>query len=248
MVELEELQIMQLHVYDTKEQVSTACALLFAAQVTQKPDSVLGLATGSSPLQTYQQLIQWHKAGVLDFSKCISFNLDEYVGISYAHEQSYHKFMQDNLFDHINMKQTHVPDGNANNLSKEAKRYDKSIEKAGGIDMQLLGIGRNGHIGFNEPSTEFVYGTQVVDLTPSTIKANRRFFDSEEQVPKKAISLGIGGIMNAQTVVLIAMGEDKAKAIYETVKGNVDPQVQASILRTHKNAILLVDKAAASKL
>lgn len=239
---------MQFHVYENADQVSMACALLIAAQVTEKPDSVLGLATGSSPIKTYQHLIEWYKAGVLDFSKCVSYNLDEYVGISYDHEQSYHRFMQDNLFHAINMKETHVPDGNAKNLKAECKRYDKAIEAAGGIDLQLLGIGRNGHIGFNEPADQFVYGTQIVNLTHSTIEANRRFFDSEDQVPRQAISLGIGGIMNAKTVVLIAMGEDKADAIKALVKGDVTPRVQASILRTHKNAIILADQAAASKL
>ena len=239
---------MQFHVYENADQVSMACALLIAAQVTEKPDSVLGLATGSSPIKTYQRLIEWYKAGVLDFSKCVSYNLDEYVGISYDHEQSYHRFMQDNLFHAINMKETHVPDGNAKNLKAECKRYDKAIEAAGGIDLQLLGIGRNGHIGFNEPADQFVYGTQIVNLTHSTIEANRRFFDSEDQVPRQAISLGIGGIMNAKTVVLIAMGEDKADAIKALVKGDVTPRVQASILRTHKNAIILADQAAASKL
>ena len=239
---------MQLHVYENAEQVSLACAMLIAAQVTKKPNSVLGLATGSSPVKAYQQLIAWHKAGVLDFSQCVSYNLDEYVGISYDHEQSYHRFMQDNLFCGINMKETHVPDGNAKNLKAECKRYDKAIQTAGGIDLQLLGIGRNGHIGFNEPAEQFVYGTQIVSLTKSTIEANRRFFDSEDQVPRQAISLGIGGIMNAKTVVLIAMGEDKADAIKALVKGDITPKVQASILRAHENAIILVDKAAGSKL
>ena len=235
---------MQLHVYENAEQVSLACAMLIAAKVTEKPDCVLGLATGSSPIKTYAQLIAWHKAGVLDFSQAVSYNLDEYVGIPYDHEQSYHRFMQDNLFHGINMKETHVPDGNAANLKAECRRYDKAIRAAGGIDLQLLGIGRNGHIGFNEPAAQFVYGTQIVDLTKSTIEANRRFFDSEDQVPRQAISLGIGGIMDAKTVVLIAMGADKADAIRALVNGNVTPQVQASILRTHKNAVILVDQAA----
>ena len=239
---------MQLHVYENAEQVSLACAMLIAAKVMEKPDCVLGLATGSSPIKTYSQLIAWHKAGVLDFSQCVSYNLDEYVSIPYDHEQSYHRFMQDNLFYGINMKETHVPDGNAKNLKAECKRYDKAIKTAGGIDLQLLGIGRNGHIGFNEPAEQFVYGTQIVNLTKSTIEANRRFFDNEEQVPRQAISLGIGGIMDAKTVVLIAMGADKADAIKALVTGDVTPKVQASILRTHPNAIILVDQAAASKL
>lgn len=239
---------MQVHIYDTPEQVGQAAATLFAAQIISKPDSVLGLATGSSPIGCYQQLIRWYKAGLLDFSQCVSYNLDEYVGIPEDHPCSYHAFMQENLFDHINMKAHFVPDGNAKNLKREAKRYDAAIAAAGGIDMQLLGIGRNGHIGFNEPCGQFVYGTQIVELTESTIQANRRFFESENDVPRRAISLGIGGIMNAKTVVLIAMGEDKAQAIRDMVKGDMTPNVQASILRAHPNAIILVDKAAGSKL
>lgn len=239
---------MQVHVYDNARQVGRAAAALFAAQVIRKPQSVLGLATGSSPLGCYQQLIEWYKEGLLDFSQCVSFNLDEYVGIPVVHPESYHRFMQDHLFSFINMKETNVPNGNADDLQAEAARYDAAIEQAGGIDMQLLGIGRNGHIGFNEPADRFVYGTQIVTLTKSTIEANRRFFDSEDQVPRKAISLGVGGIMNAKAVVLIAMGADKAQAIRDTVKGDVTPQVQASILRFHPNATILVDKAAASLL
>ena len=239
---------MQVRVYDNAQQVGQAAATLFAAQVVKKPNSVLGLATGSSPIGCYKQLIEWYKAGILDFSQCVSYNLDEYVGIPETHPESYHQFMKDNLFNYINMKETHVPNGNAEDLWAEAARYDAAIEAAGGIDMQLLGIGRNGHIGFNEPAECFVYGTQIVSLTKSTIEANRRFFDSEDQVPRKAISLGVGGIMHAKAVVLIAMGEDKAQAIRDTVKGDVTPQVQASILRFHPNATILVDKAAASLL
>ena len=239
---------MQVHIFENAELVGRAAATLFAAQVMRKPSSVLGLATGSSPIGCYQQLIAWHKEGLLDFSQCVSYNLDEYVGIPETHPESYHQFMKDHLFNFINMKETHVPNGNAADLWEEAKQYDAAIEAAGGIDMQLLGIGRNGHIGFNEPAAQFVYGTQIVNLTESTIQANRRFFDSEDQVPRKAISLGIGGIMHAKEVVLIAMGEDKAQAIRDTVKGNVTPQVQASILRLHPHATILVDKAAASLL
>lgn len=239
---------MQVHVYDTAEQVGQAAATLFAAQVIAKPESVLGLATGSSPIGCYQQLIKWHQAGMLDFSRCVSYNLDEYVGIPENHPCSYHAFMQEQLFDHINMKAHFVPNGNAEDMQAECKRYDAAIQAAGGIDMQLLGIGRNGHIGFNEPCDHFVYGTQIVELTDSTIKANRRFFESEKDVPRKAISLGIGGIMNAKTVVLIAMGEDKAQAIHDMVKGDITSNVQASILRAHPNAIILVDKAAGKLL
>ncbi|MBQ9265294.1 MAG: glucosamine-6-phosphate deaminase [Clostridia bacterium] len=239
---------MQIHVYDTAQQVGQAAAMLFASQVIRKPDSVLGLATGSSPIDCYQQLIAWHKAGLLDFSKCISFNLDEYCGLPVEHECSYHAFMKAQLFDHINMKASYVPDGNAPDLAAECARYDEAIRRAGGIDMQLLGIGRNGHIGFNEPADHLVYGTQIVHLTESTIQANRRFFESEKDVPRQAISLGIGGIMAAREIVLVAMGEDKADAIRETVMHDINPRVQASILRAHPHVTILLDRAAASKL
>jgi len=239
---------MQIHVFENAQQVGQAAATLFAAQILRKPDSVLGLATGSSPIGCYQQLIAWHKAGILDFSRCVSYNRDEYCGLPQEHECSYHAFMKAQLFDAINMKEWHVPDGNAQDLQAECRRYDAAIEAAGGIDMQLLGIGRNGHIGFNEPGAQLVYGTQIVDLTESTIQANRRFFESESDVPRQAISLGIGGIMNAKEVVLIAMGEDKAQAIYDTVNGNINPMVPASILRTHPHVTILVDKAAGKLL
>ena len=239
---------MQVHVYDTEKQVSTAAAMLLAAQVIRKPDSVLGLATGSSPVGCYQQLIQWYRDGVLDFSKCISFNLDEYCGLPVEHECSYHAFMKEQLFDHINMKASYLPDGNAPDLQAECRRYDEAIRAAGGIDLQVLGIGRNGHIGFNEPANQLVYGTQIVRLTESTIQANRRFFDSEDAVPRQAISLGIGGIMSAREILLIAMGADKAQAIQETIMNDITPQVQASILRAHPHVTILLDKAAASRL
>lgn len=239
---------MQVHVFENAQQVGKAAALLFASQVMRKPESVLGLATGSSPIGCYQELIAMHQAGVLDFSKCTSYNLDEYCALPVDHACSYHTFMQEELFNHINMKAHFVPDGNAADLQAECARYDAAIQAAGGIDMQLLGIGRNGHIGFNEPAYFFTYGTQIVELTESTIQANRRFFDSEKEVPRRAISLGIGGIMSAKEIVLVAMGEDKAEAILKTVTGPVTPQVPASILRTHPHVTILVDKAAGKLL
>ncbi len=239
---------MQIHVFDNGQQAGTAAAMLFAAQVIRKPDSVLGLATGSTPIACYQQLIEWYKAGVLDFSKAVSFNLDEYCGLPVAHPCSYHSFMHEELFEHINLKASYLPDGNAPDMQAECARYDAAILAAGGIDIQFLGIGRNGHIGFNEPSDHLVYGTQVVQLTESTIDANRRFFDCEEHVPTKAISLGIGGIMAAREIVLVALGKDKANAIRETVLHDITPRVQASILRTHPNVTIMLDREAASML
>ena len=241
---------MQIRIFDHASQIGQAAATLIAAQLLRKPDSILGLATGSSPIPTYQNLIALHENGVLDFSRAVSYNLDEYVGIDPDHVCSYHRFMQDNLFSRVNMKpeNIHIPDGNAADLDASARAYDDAIVSAGGIDLQLLGIGRNGHIGFNEPGEAFVYGCHKVELSQSTIEANTRFFDSEKDVPRYAVSLGVGAIMQARQVLLIATGADKAEAIRAAVEDDVSPLCQASILRTHPNVIFLIDKAAAARL
>lgn len=239
---------MVVQIFNNAKLVSRACATLIAAQVIQKPDSVLGLATGSSPLETYRKLIKMYDKGLVDFSAVKSFNLDEYIGIPKDNPCSYHQFMKDNLFQYVEFAQTHIPDGNVSSLEEEGLRYDRLIEAAGGIDLQLLGIGHNGHIGFNEPDENFSSGTQVVHLAESTIQANRRFFDSEKDVPSMAISMGIGTIMSAKKIVLIAMGEDKAEAIKGTVEGEITPWLPASILQLHKNVTILCDRGAASKL
>ena len=241
---------MQIHVFENAAQVGQAAATLIAAQVISKPDSVLGLATGSTPIPTYQELSRLCKAGVVDFSRVRSFNLDEYCALPVEHEQSYHSFMKENLFDHINIdiNNTRVPDGNAADPQAECSTYDADIDKAGGIDVQILGIGRNGHIGFNEPGEAFVYGCHIVNLTQSTIEANRRFFDSEADVPRQAISLGVGSIMKARKILLLATGADKAQAIRDSIYGDIDPKTQASILRGHPDVIFLLDKAAAGLL
>ncbi|MGN0779242.1 MAG: glucosamine-6-phosphate deaminase [Aristaeellaceae bacterium] len=241
---------MQICVFDTPVQVGQAAATLIAAQIIHKPDSVLGLATGSSPIPTYQHLIALYRQGVLDFSRVTTFNLDEYVGIPEEHECSYHRFMNEQLFDHVNVRReaVHVPNGNAQDMAHEAAAYDMAIRAAGGIDLQLLGIGHNGHIGFNEPGDAFIYGCHVVQLSRSTIEANKRFFASEADVPRRAISLGIGSIMNARQVLLIATGADKADAVRRAIQSDLDPEMQASILRTHPDVIFMLDKAAASLL
>lgn len=241
---------MQICRFETAEQVGQAAAVLIASQLIRKPDSVLGLATGSSPLPTYQELIRLHRAGAVDFSRAVTFNLDEYVGIPEDHECSYHRFMNDNLFNHVNIRReaVHVPSGLGADLDATAAAYDAAIAQAGGIDVQLLGIGRNGHIGFNEPGDTFIYGCHVVTLSESTIDANKRFFASADDVPRQAISLGIGSIMRARRVLLIATGADKADAVAHAIHGDITPHVQASILRTHPDAIFLLDKEAASLL
>lgn len=241
---------MQTHIFHSAAQVGQATATLIAAQLLRKPESILGLATGSSPIPTYEGLIAMHKAGVLDFSRATSFNLDEYVGLAPDHPCSYHAFMQEHLFRHVNIcpENVHIPDGHAADLTAAAHAYDEAILAAGGIDLQLLGIGRNGHIGFNEPGEHFVYGCHRVALSASTIEANKRFFASEADVPRFAVSLGIGSIMQARQVLLIATGEDKAEAVRRALEGDVSPLWQASILRTHPDAIFLLDEAAASRL
>ncbi len=241
---------MQVFVFKTKEEAAKAAVAVFAAQLMKKPDSIFGLATGSSPIPLYKEMIALNKAGVMDFSKCRSWNLDEYVGLKPDHPCSYRYFMNDELFNHVNIDKanTHVPSGIAADMEKEAADYDAAIEAAGGIDVQRLGIGRNGHIGFNEPDDKFTYETHVITLTDSTIDANTRFFNNRDEVPRHAISMGVGNIMKAKTVVLVANGADKAQAIHDTVKGDINPRVPASILRCHPNCLIFVDEAAASLL
>ncbi|MDD3573175.1 MAG: glucosamine-6-phosphate deaminase [Eubacteriales bacterium] len=239
---------MIIHVYPNAKTLAQAAATLMAAQITGKPGSVLGLATGSSPVATYQELIRLFQEKAVDFSQATTFNLDEYVSLPISHPCSYHAFMQVQLFDHVNFKASNLPDGNAKDLNRECRRYDAAIQRAGGIDLQLLGIGRNGHIGFNEPADSFSAGTQIVNLTDSTIQANKRFFPSEREVPRQAISMGIGTIMSARKIMLLATGEDKAEAVRGMVKGNVTPRLPASILHFHHRVTLLLDEGAASKI
>lgn len=228
--------------------VSRKAANIISAQVILKPDCVLGLATGSSPVGTYQQLIKWYEKGDLDFSLVRTVNLDEYVGLSVIHPQSYAYFMRHNLFDHVNINtgNTNIPNGMDPNEARECKRYDQVIRSLGGVDLQLLGLGPNGHIGFNEPGDEFVKGTHRVELTDITVKANARFFESEDQVPRSAYTMGILDIIQAERVVMVANGENKAQAVKDAFFGPVTPQVPASILQLHKDFTLVADEAALS--
>lgn len=223
------------------EEVSRRAAMLIAAQVLMKPDAVLGLATGSSPIGTYENLAAWHRAGYLDFSRVTSVNLDEYVGLDGSNDQSYRYFMNHNLFSKINIAQerTHVPDGMAADIGKECQAYDAMIAGFGGIDLQLLGIGNNGHVGFNEPADVFTEATHLVDLKEDTIEANARFFASRDEVPKQAVTMGLGGIMRARKVLLIANGKAKAEIIEKAVNGPVTPQVPASILQLHADCTII---------
>lgn len=223
---------------------------IFAAQVTLKPDSVLGLATGSTPVGMYQELVQMYQEGRIDFSHVRTVNLDEYAGLSEDNDQSYRYFMNHNLFDHININKenTNVPNGTAADLQAECERYEQVVADMGGVDIQLLGIGNNGHIAFNEPCGEFPEKTHVVDLTQSTIEANARFFESMDDVPKKALTMGIGTIMKAKKIVLMANGPKKAQTIYDTVYGPITPEVPASVLRLHPDVTIFVDEQAGALL
>lgn len=230
------------------EAMSRRAAEIVAGQIRQKPDSVLGLATGSTPLGLYRLLCRWYAAGRLDFSAVTTFNLDEYIGLSPTHPQSYHAFKQEHLFSKVNLcpARCFLPDGMAGDVLAEAGRYDARIEAAGGIDLQVLGIGRNGHIGFNEPDDHFAVRTHRVHLRDDTIQANARFFPRLADVPREAISVGMGAIMKAQHVVLLASGSDKAEAVHRAVCGVVTPRVPASILQLHRAATVLVDADAAA--
>lgn len=230
------------------QDASRKVANIISAQVILKPDSVLGLATGSTPLGAYRQLIKWCQKGDVDFSQTKTVNLDEYVGLSADHDQSYAYFMRQNFFDHININpaNTNLPNGMEPDAEKEACRYDKVIDDLGGVDLQLLGIGANGHIGFNEPSDTFETGTHRVDLTPSTIAANSRFFANESMVPRQAYTMGMLDIMQARRVVMMATGENKAQAVYDAFCGPVTPQMPASIMQLHPDFTLVADEAALS--
>ena len=234
----------------TYEEMSAIAAGIIGGQVLLKPNCVLGLATGSSPIGAYKDLVKNYEDGILDFSEVRTVNLDEYCGLDGTNPNSYRYFMNDNLFDHVNIDKanTHVPNGHADDLEEEAVRYESFIQSLGGIDLQLLGIGHNGHIGFNEPGDGFVKETHVVDLTESTIEANARFFASADEVPKQALTMGIGCIMQARRVLLIASGADKAEAIYQAVCGPITPQCPASILQLHSDVVIVGDEAALSKL
>lgn len=232
---------------DTPQKVAEMAAQRYVELLKEKPDAVLGGATGSTPLLLYAELVRLNKAGEVSFAKAKSFNLDEYVGLDGTHDQSYRYFMDKNLFEHIDidMAKTRVPSGINTEIAAE---YDKEIEEAGGIDMQLLGIGNNGHIGFNEPGTPFGSITHVVELTESTRQANARFFASIDEVPTHAVTMGIKTVMNAKKIILIATGAAKAPIVRDFIKGEVTPEVPASVLQLHPNVEVFLDHEAASLL
>ncbi len=241
---------MQVVILDDAAAVAAYGANIFKQQLKNKPESVLGLATGSSPIELYKNLIAANKAGEISFAKATTFNLDEYLGLKGDHPQSYRYFMNEQLFNHIDIDKanTHVPDGSTNNPAAACAEFEAKMQAADGVDVQLLGIGRNGHIGFNEPTSSLASRTRVKTLTKETIDDNARFFGPDEFQPHLSITMGIGTIMEARQVVLIATGASKAQAIKDTVEGALSAACPASILQMHPKAVIVIDKAAAGLL
>lgn len=239
-------------IYKAKDykDMSRKAANIISAQVIMKPNCVLGLATGSTPIGTYDQLVEWYNKGDLDFSEVTTVNLDEYKGLPRTNDQSYYYFMHQHLFDRVNIdpERTNVPNGMEPDAEKECGRYEELIRSLGGVDLQLLGLGHNGHIGFNEPGEVFEKETHCVDLTESTIEANKRFFASADDVPKQAYTMGIKTIMQAKKILIVVNGENKADIVERAFFGPVTPEVPASILQLHNDVTLVGDEAALAKI
>lgn len=239
-------------IYKAKDykDMSRKAANIISAQVIMKPNCVLGLATGSTPIGTYDQLVEWYNKGDLDFSEVTTVNLDEYKGLPRTNDQSYYYFMHQHLFDRVNidLERTNVPNGMEPDAEKECGRYEELIRSLGGVDLQLLGLGHNGHIGFNEPGEAFEKETHCVELTESTIEANKRFFASADDVPKQAYTMGIKTIMQAKKILIVVNGENKADIVERAFFGPVTPEVPASILQLHNDVTLVGDEAALAKI
>ncbi|MPW25610.1 glucosamine-6-phosphate deaminase [Alkalibaculum sp. M08DMB] len=227
--------------------MSKKAANMVAAQILLKPNSVLGLATGSTPVMTYKYLIKLFQDETISFCHVVTVNLDEYIGLSKEHPNSYHFFMQDIFFNHVDIKleNIYIPDGMAMDLETECIEYENKIQKNKGIDLQILGIGSNGHIGFNEPDLKFEGITHCINLDDETIKANARFFEKEEEVPRRAITMGVKTIMNARKIILLANGSEKAKTVFNAIHGKIDPALPASILQLHPDVTFILDREAA---
>ena len=238
---------MKLIVVNNYEELSKVAAKEFSKIIKEKENAVLGLATGGSPVGMYKELIRMYEQKELNFSKITTVNLDEYIGLNPEHNQSYRYFMNNNLFNHINIDKsnTFIPNGLAEDLEAQCKEYDQKIAELGGIDIQLLGVGNNGHIAFNEPNNELSSGTHIISLTDNTIEANARFFDNIDDVPRKAITMGVGGIMKAKKIILIASGESKAEAIKGIFSGKITTANPATMLQMHRDVTIIVDEAAA---
>jgi glucosamine-6-phosphate deaminase len=241
---------MELIVVKNYEEMSKKAASIMSSQVTLKPNCVLGLATGDTPLGMYKELINKYKNNEVDFSKVKTFNLDEYYGVQRNYIQSYYYYMINNFFKYINVDSNNIniPDGTAKDVQDECTNYERKIKEAGGIDIQVLGIGVNGHIGFNEPNVNFEAQTHLVNLDDKTIESNARFFNAIDEVPVKAISMGIKTILQSKKIMLLAYGDSKAEAIYKTVKGKISPEIPASILQLHQDVTIILDESAAKLL
>ena len=237
---------MRVIVCDTYEELSATGAKLIESQIMLKPDSILGLATGSTPIGLYNKLVELNKSGEVDFSKVITFNLDEYYPIKRSNNQSYHYFMNEHLFNHININKnnTYIPNGETKNPEEECENYEKLIEEAGGIDLQLLGIGQNGHIGFNEPDDNLNTSTHITNLTESTIKANSRFFNNISEVPTKALTMGISTILKSKKIILLASGINKHEVVKELLTEDINTNIPATLLKVHRDVVLICDKEA----
>ena len=235
---------MKLIVVENYDEMSRLAAIKIKEVIGNKPNAILGLATGSTPIGTYKELINMNKAGELDFSNVTTVNLDEYIGLSEKNTQSYRYFMNENLFNHINIKKenTFIPNGLAKNIEEETKKYDEKIDELGGTDIQILGIGSNGHIAFNEPNEYLIAGSHLTTLAKSTIDANSRFFNSIDEVPKTAITMGLGQIMKSKKILLLANGESKAAAIKEVLSGKITTNNPATMLQMHRDVTLIIDK------
>ncbi|BCV22892.1 glucosamine-6-phosphate deaminase [Moorella sp. Hama-1] len=231
-------------------QLSQMAARLVAAAIKEKPALTLGLATGATPLGLYRELVRLYQEGELDFSQVVTFNLDEYYGLFPDDPCSYHYYMETNFFQHVNLRREniHLPPGRAEDVTATCAAYEAAIAAAGGIDLQVLGIGRNGHIGFNEPGAALNATTHLIDLAPETIRANARFFASINAVPRQAISMGMGSIMKARRILLLASGRDKAWAVAAALEGPVTTRVPASLLQLHPRVTVILDRAASRQL
>ena len=241
---------MNIRVFNNELQAGQAAALIIAAQILNKPASVIGLATGGTPVVAYQELVRLTKTGVLDWSRVTTFNLDEYLGLPGHHEQSFRHFMMKNLFSKVNIRTDaiHIPDGLAADPAAECLAYERAIREHGGIDLQLLGLGHNGHIGFNEPDSTFSTLTHVADLTEDTLAANARFFSQSSNVPQRALTMGIGTIMNSERIVMLVTGAEKARAVRSMICNMVDPRIPGSVLQLHADTTILLDHPAATAL
>lgn len=241
---------MNILTFDSDDKLNEAAANIMIGQIQTTPRAVLGLATGGTPVGIYKQIVQDFHRGMFSFRNVTTFNLDEYVNLPIDHPESYHTYMNTHLFNHIDLSasQRHIPDGNAGDIEEECRRYDQLIELSGQIDLQLLGLGHNGHIGFNEPAHALIKGTHVVDLAEETREANARFFDTINDVPAQALTMGVGTILKAKKILLVVKGADKADIVIRALRGPITTDCPASLLQTHPNLIVLLDSTAAGKL